>query len=219
MDKQLAWTEERVERLRVLVRDGLTASQIAERLRCTGNAVIGKALRAGFKLGSNDSHTERRLCQLRQPRVSEEQRKQIASLNALGVSYLETASRLGLASTTVQRIAAELGLKRARQQGRPGAGGSTRPPPRPQAERPVLSTPERIAALFSEGYQGQKARVSLFELKDGMCKFPIDDPEVSAVRYCGDRAEEGGAYCAHHAARCYNETPPYKPSQVRRAFR
>jgi hypothetical protein len=155
----------------------------------------------------------------RKPAVTSEQRRQIASLNALGVSYLETASRLGLASTTVQRIAAELGLKRARQQGRPGAGGSTKPPPRPQAERPVLSTPERIAALFSEGYQGQSARVSLFDLKDGMCKFPIDDPEGGAVRYCGVRAEQGGAYCALHAARCYNETPLYKPSQVRRVFR
>lgn len=43
------WTEERIERLRAMVKDGLSGRQIATALGVTRNAVIGKASR--LKLG------------------------------------------------------------------------------------------------------------------------------------------------------------------------
>lgn len=49
------WTDERVERLRVLAAAGRSASQIADDLGggVSRNAVIGKALRSGIKIGAD----------------------------------------------------------------------------------------------------------------------------------------------------------------------
>lgn len=60
----------------------------------------------------------------------------------------------------------------------------------------------KVKAVFSEGFMGQRSRVSLLQLERGMCKFPIDQ-EDGSTRYCGDTAPDGQPYCAHHAARCY----------------
>ena len=46
----MAWTEERVEMLKQLWTDGLSASQIARKMGgVTRNAVIGKVHRLGFR--------------------------------------------------------------------------------------------------------------------------------------------------------------------------
>lgn len=44
------WTIERQERLKELANDGLSAREIAQRLACTRNAVLGRAWRHGIKL-------------------------------------------------------------------------------------------------------------------------------------------------------------------------
>lgn len=63
----MSWTEQRVERLKVLYADGLSASQIAADLGgITRNAAIGKAHRLGLvpKGRGRNQHTER----VRKPR-------------------------------------------------------------------------------------------------------------------------------------------------------
>lgn len=74
----------------------------------------------------------------------------------------------------------------------------------------------KIAAVFTEGFMGQRSRVALTELETGHCKFPIDQTD-GTVRYCGDQAEDGRSYCQHHASRCYTAARPkhaLKPSHV-----
>ncbi len=68
----------------------------------------------------------------------------------------------------------------------------------------------KVLAVFAEGFMGQRSRVDLAGLEPGMYHFPIDQEE-GPVRFCGDDAEQGKVYCAHHAARCYTAAPPPKP--------
>jgi GcrA cell cycle regulator len=49
------WTDDKFDRLKRLVPDGLSASQIALDLGCTRNAVIGKLRRAGLRLTGSKS--------------------------------------------------------------------------------------------------------------------------------------------------------------------
>ncbi|WP_366558457.1 GcrA family cell cycle regulator [Phenylobacterium sp.] len=50
---QLGWSEDRVERLKVLWADGLSGSQVAKQLGgITRNAVIGKVHRLGRPFGA-----------------------------------------------------------------------------------------------------------------------------------------------------------------------
>jgi len=70
---------------------------------------------------------------------------------------------------------------------------------------------------FKEGFLGQTGRLSLIELREGLCRFPIEQAE-GPDRYCGLDAEKGGAYCGHHAARC-SDGIPAKKVQPRRPDR
>jgi GcrA cell cycle regulator len=45
--------------------------------------------------------------------------------------------------------------------------------------------------------------VSLVELKERMCRWPIGDPQDAAFKFCGGPSEEGIPYCNHHARVAY----------------
>ena len=56
-------------------------------------------------------------------------------------------------------------------------------------------------------------RVTIVELKEAMCRWPLGDPTSSEFRYCGSPAAGGGPYCAHHSKLAY------QPVQERRRER
>jgi GcrA cell cycle regulator len=45
--------------------------------------------------------------------------------------------------------------------------------------------------------------VSLVELKERMCRWPIGDPKDDGFKFCGGPSEEGIPYCNHHARVAY----------------
>lgn len=71
-----------------------------------------------------------------------------------------------------------------------------RPAPLPRPDAPAV----RIDA-FAEGYQGQTGRVTIHQLTEAHCKFPIDQPAPELVRYCGLDRVQGSPYCQDHYRR------------------
>jgi len=55
-------------------------------------------------------------------------------------------------------------------------------------------------------------RVTIVDLKEAMCRWPLGDPTSSDFRYCGSPAASG-PYCAHHGRLAY------QPVQDRRRER
>ena len=55
-------------------------------------------------------------------------------------------------------------------------------------------------------------RVTIVDLKEAMCRWPLGDPTSSEFRYCGSPAASG-PYCAHHGKLAY------QPLQDRRRER
>ncbi len=47
------------------------------------------------------------------------------------------------------------------------------------------------------------AGVSLVDLKERMCRWPIGDPKEDGFKFCGGPSEEGIPYCSHHARVAY----------------
>lgn len=45
--------------------------------------------------------------------------------------------------------------------------------------------------------------VSLVDLKERMCRWPIGDPKEDGFKFCGGPSEEGIPYCHHHARVAY----------------
>lgn len=174
----MEWTEQRIEMLRKLWGQGQTASQIATLLGgVTRNAVIGKAHRLG--LTGRPSPIKRDggdpSAPRRKPAVQRRQQPAIAAM---------PAPRNVVARATSAAL--------------PAADASTtyRMPaselPESQMEAPV-APPKATNAARVAAQAGSKS-----------CSWPLGDPKQAGFHFCGDAAEPGRPYCAHHCGIAYH---------------
>jgi GcrA cell cycle regulator len=71
------------------------------------------------------------------------------------------------------------------------------PVPQPLAlDAEVEETHEEVAVPTCE-------RVTIMDLRESMCRWPMGDPTRPEFRFCGARAVTGLPYCAHHARVAY----------------
>jgi len=162
-DGTSAWTEERVERLKKLWSDGLSASQIAAELGggVTRNAVIGKVHRLGLSGRGK-------------PTGAGTPRPRKAPPRAPSAPTTFDALR--------RRTATALAPARA---------------PLPEAEVAYQPLPvEEVVIPMSE-------RVTIMELRDSMCRWPLGDPSTAEFRFCGARSGAAVPYCGYHAQLAY----------------
>ena len=69
--------------------------------------------------------------------------------------------------------------------------------PRPEAQpAPVLQFDEDVVIPLSE-------RVTIMDLRESMCRWPMGDPTKPEFRFCGARSITGLPYCTHHARIAY----------------
>lgn len=185
----MSWNDERVEQLRKLWLEGLSASQIAAELAngITRNAVIGKVHRLGLS-GRAKAPA---------PAPARPRAKQAASGARPSVGPSSAGSRPAArgmidagAPMTMTRGANALAMQ-------PMASAAAAPTPAP---RPV----EEVVIPISE-------RVTIMELRESMCRWPLGDPTSPEFRFCGAHSPIGGGpYCAYHAG------VAYQPAQDRR---
>lgn len=164
----MSWNDERVEQLRKMWMDGLSASQIAGELGngITRNAVIGKVHRLGLSGRVKAASSAPSRPRVQQPRTP---RNNIPRRPAAGV------------------------------QGNTALAFNYRPAPAP---KPV----EDVVVPMCEP-------VTIMELKEAMCRWPLGDPSTPEFRYCGGKSEVGVTYCPYHSRMAY------QPAQDRRRER
>jgi GcrA cell cycle regulator len=161
-----AWTEERVELLKKLWSDGLSASQIAGELgSVTRNAVIGKVHRLGLSGRAKN------------PAASSTPRPRKAPTRS--PSHPMTGNGGGHGMT----------------RGANALAPQFAPEAEAQAEQ-ALPLPEDVVVPFSE-------RVTIMDLREYMCRWPMGDPTTPEFRFCGGRSQTGMPYCTYHARIAY----------------
>jgi GcrA cell cycle regulator len=172
------WTDERVELLKKLWSEGLSASAIASELGgVTRNAVIGKVHRLGLsgRAKAPSQQPQRRAKPTRAPshpmRTPSFVRGNVA-------------------------LAADL---------------SPAPQLQPQ-EAPAPRPVHDVVIPLSE-------RVTIMELREQMCRWPLGDPGREDFRFCGSRIGPAGPYCSHHAAIAYQPILDRRRDRERRAMR
>ena len=161
----MSWTDERVEMLKNLWAEGLSASRIATQLGgVSRNAVIGKVHR--LKLSSRGPSTSSRPRQKKAPRA---------------------------AST-------------GRSHGQDGSLG--------RSISPVVGATALQSQYFADSIVKPAAdvvlpisrKLSLIELNEKTCKWPIGDPLTEDFHFCGNDAGENGPYCTYHSSLAFQ--PP-----------
>ena len=169
------------------VGEGRTDREIAQHLGLTVQQVI--YARQVKRIASAHKGTP--------PSAAARHRQEIARLAGMGLNDIEIARRLSLTPHQVRH-----------QRRVTGVAGAKGAPPKPQSTLKAGDASDRVTAVFAEGYLGQVGRLSIVELRDGVCRFPIGD----APRYCGLETANGTSWCAHHAARVFDTgTPRIRP--------
>jgi GcrA cell cycle regulator len=173
----VTWTDERVDLLKRLWNEGLSASQIAGELGgVTRNAVIGKVHRLGLSGRAKAPVSSAPAARPRKPAPS----RPAQAFNAA------TAARGNTALAPQTRSVTE---------------------PRPEGRFEVVD-PELVAP-FSE-------RVTIMELRENMCRWPMGDPTSPDFRFCGQKTEAGQPYCSHHCRVAYQPAAERRREAERR---
>ena len=161
--------------------------------------------------------------QLKQHWIDGKSASQIAGLLGNGVTrnaVIGKVHRLGLAGRAKTPSAS---IPRPRRLAFPAGAWVAAPrlsSPAPRMMRGATAfalAPEALSELESqEEFESvvlpMSLRVTIVELKESMCRWPLGDPATSEFRYCGSPAASG-PYCTYHGGLAY------QPAQDRRRDR
>ena len=175
----MSWTDDRVELLKKMWGEGQSASQIAKELGgVTRNAVIGKVHRLGLsnRAGSGAAATAKAEAKPKaapKPAAAAKPKVEPKTEPAIQPQAPETKSTLP-----------------ARKQIIP-AGQPL--PPQPSANE---ISPEALAKVNEVEKKAKK--ISLMELTERTCKWPVGDPATEDFWFCGLPVQQGKPYCDAH---------------------
>jgi GcrA cell cycle regulator len=87
------------------------------------------------------------------------------------------------------------------------------PSPEPEAVQPeieaevveIVPPPAPIPQPIADVVIPFSTRVTIMDLRESMCRWPIGDPASAEFRYCGSKAELG-PYCMEHARLAFQPT-------------
>lgn len=185
----MSWTDERVEQLKKLWAEGLSASQIAAQLGgVSRNAVIGKVHRLHLpgRAKSGGSRSPR----AKRPAVATPR----TTFNNARSTTTATASR-----PTVTRSG--------------GGGGVAATAAVMSTEVDAVAYQRIDTRAVEDVVVPISKKLKLIELSEQTCKWPVGDPMLDDFHFCGHDSDESAPYCTYHSKLAY------QPSSDRRRSR
>ncbi|SIO13418.1 GcrA family cell cycle regulator [Vannielia litorea] len=182
----MSWTDERVETLKRMWGEGQSASQIAKELGgVTRNAVIGKV----HRLGLSNRTTGAAPAPAAKPAAKEKPTPAAAKAKPKAKpAKAEPAEEKPAREEPATQSAAP--VSPARKAIIP-AGQPL--PPQPSANE---ISPEALASVRE--VEKKAKRLTLMELTERTCKWPIGDPATDDFWFCGLSVQQGKPYCEAH---------------------
>lgn len=191
----MSWTDDRVETLKRMWGEGQSASQIAKELGgVTRNAVIGKVHRLGL---SNRVEGEEAAAAAPVPPAPEPAPAAAAGAAAPATDRPARAVKAEPPAAATEPEAATAEPEPAPQPvftpRRPIVPAGQPLPPQPSANE---ISPEALASVREVEKRARK--LTLMELTERTCKWPIGDPATDKFWFCGLPAQAGKPYCEAH---------------------
>ena len=206
----MSWTDERIDRLKALWMQGMTASQIADELGgVSRNAVIGKAHRLGLQSRPSPVKANEHEGEAAEPapkakvkpaapatpapaREARPEPQQPAPQEAAPAAAPAAApTRAGPPPPQVRSI---------------GPGGFVRQGPSDQQAPIPPAPPRRLVPAKPSPEVADKT--SLLDLNERICKWPIGHPGEPDFHFCGRAANPGFPYCVEHCGVAYQAQLP-----------
>ena len=177
----MAWSDERVAILKKMWLEGNSASEIAKELgNITRNAVIGKVHRLGLsnrdtnlsKSGASPTKVIKSVKRGRPPKINKETKKKGRPQKLKETKDIDDNDK------SVSSLANSKG------------------PDNSKLEVVSDLSAETLKNLLKVEMKSKK--ISLMELTERTCKWPIGDPATDTFWFCGHEAESGKPYCKTH---------------------
>jgi len=189
----MSWTDERVELLKKMWTEGQSASQIAKELGgVTRNAVIGKVHRLGLSNRAGDPAPAPSAAPAAAPKPVAEpvaaRPEPVAEAPAAPKPAAPKPAPQPVAAARTEAPAAPVPSMR-----RPIVPAGQPLPPQPSANE---ISPEALAKVGEVEKRARK--ISLMELTERTCKWPIGDPATDNFYFCGLPSQPGKPYCEAH---------------------
>jgi GcrA cell cycle regulator len=198
----MSWTDERIDRLKHLWTNGMTASQIADELGgVSRNAVIGKAHRLGLQSRPSPVKPNDPL-----PAPAETAPK--PAISPIAEPAEQPAPAAAQASPEPARPAetpaqAQPPMPQIRSI---GPGGFLRQGPGDQQSPIPPAPPRRLVPAKPSAEVADKT--SLLDLNEKICKWPLGHPGEPDFHFCGRTANPGFPYCVEHCGVAYQAQLP-----------
>lgn len=165
----VSWTDDRVELLKKLWLEGLSASQIAAQLGgVTRNAVIGKVHRLGMSGRVKASTSTPRSTPRKKPNS--------------GVRAGSASSATSATSSQNRRMASGVVMGNV----------AMKDAISPETEMRLQQSIEDVVIPMSQ-------ELTLLEINEKTCKWPCGDPTSADFSFCGHGVKEGSPYCEYHS--------------------
>lgn len=200
----MSWTDERVETLKRMWAEGQSASQIAKELGgVTRNAVIGKVHRLGLSNRAGDGAAAAEEAEVPVVATAATARPEPAPRPVAPEPVAPRAAE----PAPAPRPAAERPAAPQPAAAVPASGATVTPlpvrkaiipagqplPPQPSANE---ISPEALASVREVEKRARK--LTLMELTERTCKWPIGDPATEDFWFCGLPSLPGKPYCEAH---------------------
>ena len=183
----MAWTDQMVEDLREMWKQGLTTAEIGKKLGVSKNSIVGKVHRLGLsgrpspiKKKDTSAETEGKSVAPKD-KVTKSEKESAKNVDASVKDKVKEAKSVQPSTEkNVEKVDAELKeIKDA-----------------PKVE------PE-VKECFKSDLEKSAKAVSLMELDNHTCRWPLGDPKDENFRFCGKKVRIGQTYCEEHAAVAY----------------
>ena len=195
----MAWTDNMVESLKKMWKQGMTTGEIGKKLGVSKNSVVGKVHR--LKLDGRPSP------------IKKKEDIQSAAKNKPAVAT--TAAKPSLPKTKPAEI------QKPAQTAAPKIV-ATAPSPKtahPQAtpttliKKPVIEKTayqpkfplkeETDLFAFSKPEKAKGEKLTVTDLDNHSCRWPLGDPKDEGFHFCGKKVRSGQTYCEEHSAIVY----------------
>ena len=166
----MAWTDEMVEDLKRMWKEGLTTGEIGKRMNVSKNTIVGKVQRLG--LSGRPSPIKKKDGDGKQP--------------------------------VKNTPAPETKKKPEAPKAQPQIPVSA-PLHKSAPEKHTVFEPKFMPKAVSKEHSSDKTKhnLSLTELDNHTCRWPLGDPKDDNFRFCGKKVRIGQTYCDEHAAIAY----------------
>jgi len=200
----ISWTDERIERLKSLWQEGMTASQIADELGgVSRNAVIGKAHRLGLQARPSPVKTAEVEAKLEADVTPEAESVEQADAEPAGVAPGDAA---GLPEPPASLLEPDPEPTPQPVIRSVGPGGFVRQTPG-EAQSPIPPAPPRRLVPAKPSPEVAN-KTGLLDLNERICKWPMGHPGEPDFHFCGKKANPGFPYCVDHCGVAYQAQMP-----------